>query len=75
MLETSKKNIQLGKYPGYEYNSVCGPYKKDIEPCKIILRVYKGERRIYLVGLSGPDAKLPEEDINNFFSSFKVVNQ
>jgi hypothetical protein len=75
ILETSQKKIQLGNYLGYEYNSGCGPYKKDIEPCKTILRVYKVERRIYLVGLSGPDTKLPKADIDKFFSSFSVVKQ
>jgi hypothetical protein len=26
-VETSQKKIQLGNYPGYEYNAGCGPYK------------------------------------------------
>ena len=75
IIETSKNKIQLGKYPGYEYNSGCGPYKKDLEPCRNILRVYKVGKRIYMLGLAGPEIKLPDEKTNKFFSSFSLVYQ
>jgi len=70
--EVSRTEIRLGDHPGYEYSSGCGPYKKNVEKCMTKLRVYKVGQRVYVVGLSGPAAQLPREDVERFFSSFRV---
>lgn len=36
------------------------------------LRVYKVEKRVYVVGASGPAGQLPREDVERFFASFSV---
>jgi hypothetical protein len=69
----NQREITLGRYQGRHYESDCGPYKAtNAANCGVILRVYKTNRRVYVVGISGPKAKLSENQASKFLDSFSI---
>jgi hypothetical protein len=69
----NQQEINLGRYPGRQYESDCGPFKATrAGSCGVILRVYKSNRSVYVVGLSGPKAKLTENQSSKFLESFSI---
>jgi hypothetical protein len=69
----NQREIALGGYQGRQYESDCGPYKATkAGSCQVILRVYKTNRSVYVVGISGPKAKLSENQASKFLDSFSI---
>lgn len=71
---TNQRAVSLGNYLGHHYESECGPKTPtNAEPCGVILRVYKTNRSIYVLGLTGSKSILTVDHVNRFLDSFSIT--